>query len=288
MTLSKWQQYEVLIEAPPYMPIGRVSEFRKRALYLLKGKDAGEVRDLSIDIEVMIEEFFASELEAWVQRKIEVGGSVWGYLPDDCQDEQHLRQLARDRPSFVSRQEFDFPHEENTSVVEAIEWSLVDQDQRSGAAKPHEYLAVLALRDLETMVRGYCSSEFQAPNGDDKAIKIRIAANAMMEIVEAVCRAESLMNEAEHGVPYHLKLAESIKAKHLEEDRARRSSMAKRAAEVSHAEHTASRQEALLRWQKEQHLYSSAAAFGRAVFKDYGVQARQIEKWITAYRKAKG
>ncbi|WP_044421412.1 hypothetical protein [Pseudomonas syringae group genomosp. 3] len=194
--MTKQQSYEVLFDDLPYMPLARVDEFRKRALALVGTLSVGRIKAVSLDIDDMIEQYFQVERDRWVQKQVEIGGTIWGHLPDELRDELHLRQLIEAPPSYISIHELDFPCEQNTSALEALEQAIVFTDTESeDSIQPHEYLAVLALRDMENMVRDFHSRTDSSSN-QNAEMYLRFVANSMMDIVETICRGEELRHEA--------------------------------------------------------------------------------------------
>lgn len=122
-------------------------------------------------------------------------------------------------------------------------------------------------------------------------VRVRGMANQLVDIMETVCRAESLSEQKtletrlEARFRNQMDFAVPKKADELAREKV---SLAARKAALSRHEATRSQNaEAVAEWEASGSKYSSLAAFARLRHKAYGVTERTLYGWVRGRRKTK-
>ncbi|WP_425328000.1 hypothetical protein [Pseudomonas nitroreducens] len=278
-----------------YSPIARMRELQLRARKLLKGRTITQLQDASNTIDWLIDEFFYKEKEKWIAHQIEHGGSIFRFLDYEYRTEAGLRDLIDHSFDSEITSELDFPKAENTKDLEALDSSLCEldlDDESFPGANPHEYVAVLALKQIASALNTFSDDDWPpALKGDAPMIQLRGIANDALDIMETVCHAESLQQALRLEEISNKLLLEQlnkvIPAKAEALAKTKMSLAARKAAHISHKGHREGRSAAQADWDENGAAYSSMAAFARHRHKEYGVTDRTLYGWIRDHRKAR-
>lgn len=283
---------------PPYTPIERLRELRCRAKNLLRGRTTEQLKEASKAIDILIEDYFEREKEEWIRDQIDNGGSILRFLDFEDRTESGLRYFISACHDADICAEIDFPQEENTRELDALECSLFGfylDDKSFPDAKAFEYLAVLALKQIARTIDSFSDGRGDdwpvALKADAPMILLRGIANDAIDIMETVCRAESLrdihraekraeqllIDEMSNAIP---KKAEALAKKKV-------SLAARKAAIARHKEHHDGKASALAEWDANGDSYSSLAAFARHRHKAYEVTERTLYEWVRGSCKPK-
>lgn len=292
------EPFDAFVDKLPYLPVKRIKELHRRAKALVKDRTVDQQKSTVETIRWLEREYFYREKEQWIQRQLEVGGSVLRYLHPDDRNEYGLRELEKHRPHEVSSSEFDFSSEENTGALEALEnslelFSLDEMDLPNAVA--YEYVAILAIDLIGQVVRSRADRSIDWPESlreDREMIQLQALANDVVDITEAVCRAEDLRSQ--HQAQRRLKrLLRDSEAKLLpalaEELTKKKISLgATKAAQAKYEkEHGADKAAALIHWDAEGHRYSDKTNFARRHYRKYNITDNTLIKWITAHERLK-
>jgi hypothetical protein len=289
----------------PSLPVGRLQELQARAKRLLRGRTARQFRKATDMTAWLSADYFDTEKELWVQRQLEQGGYVLGYLSHEDRTESGLKELlanARD-PDITC--EFDFPREENTSELEALEGSLKGfnlDDKELPDAEPFEYLAVLALEQIARALEAFTFDDWPAELKEDAPmILLAGLANDAVNITETVCRAEALKArtdlEREHSDRLMCQIVDSaLRVTDAEDDHKKQtdhmvktklSLAAARAANIRHKDTNDKKAAVLIEWDRTNAEYESRADFVRIVSPLRGLKYRTLYGWIAEHEKSK-
>jgi len=284
------KEFDAFTDKAPLVPIDRLRVMQARAKLVLQKRSESEIREAASTIEWLTSEYFYTEKESWITHQVETGGSILRHLRYEDRTEYGLRELVDHNPDIIS-DEFDFPNEENTSPLEALEESLkgVDlDDENFPDAKPHEYFAVLALVLIGQAIMSFQDDEWWPPvlKEDLPMVRLSSIANNAVDIMEVVCRAEQYQDQHEMRKRIEFFLQDNEKRIPEQVDelvRKKVSLAASLAANARHKETSESRSAALLCWDTTGSNFSSRTAFARNKHKDYGVTERTLYGWITAH-----
>lgn len=290
--------FDAFTDKVPPLPIKRLKELQRRAQSLVKGRKIEQQRAAVSTIRSLEQEYFYKEKEQWIQRQLDIGGSILRYLHPEDRTEYGLRDMEKYRPHQISSSEFDFPNETNTSALEALENSLelfVLDEQELPDALAFEYVAILALSLISQAVQSFRdnSTKWSESLHDGRAlIHLEALANSVVDITEVVCRAEELKNH--HYGDRRLKRLLAEKEEKLlpaMAEKMTKQSMSLSAAKAARArhekEHGSNRTEALACWDLDGRNFSSKSAFARIKCRDYSVTERTLLKWITDHENKK-
>jgi hypothetical protein len=282
--LDTSKPFDPFVDRAPSFPIRRITELLRRARHLIKDRPLDQLRSAVDTIAWIEQEFFYRDKEQWIQRQLEIGGHILGYLHPDERNEATLRDLAEYRPHTIGASEFDFASEENTGQLEALEngMELFDLDDMDlpGAA-PYEYVAVLGIVLIGQAIRYYLDDSIDWPGAlqdDQHIIRLESLSNSVVDIVEVVCRAEELKNQHMAARRYSRLLRDSEKI----------SIAATRAAQARHEKaHGADKIRALAHWDAQGDRFSGKTIFARLHCREYNVTEATLIRWITAHEKMK-
>ncbi|WP_085695352.1 MULTISPECIES: hypothetical protein [unclassified Pseudomonas] len=288
------KEFDAFRDTVPLDPIYRLRGMQARAKLVLEKRSELEIRGAASTIEWLTSEYFYEEKESWIAHQIKNNGPILRYLPDEKRTEDGLWELVDRNPEIIS-DEFDFPNEDNTSPLEALEESLkgVDlDDEHFPDAKPYEYIAVLALVLIGQAMLSFQDDEWWPPvlKEDLPMVRLSSIANNAVDIMEVVCRAEQYQDQHEmlKRIEFFLQGNEKSIPEQVDElVRKKVSLAASLAANARHKETSQSKTAALLCWDTTGSNFSSRAAFARNMHKDYGVTDRTLYGWITAHERLK-
>lgn len=288
------KEFDAFKDEVPFEPIWRLRGMQARAKLVLENRSEHEMRVAASTIEWLTEEYFYKEKESWITHQVKTNGSILRHIPLEDRTEYGLRELVDHNPDAIS-DEFDFPNEENTSRLEALEESLkgVDlDDEKFPDAKPYEYFAVLALVLIGEAILSFQDDEWWPPvlKEDLPMVCLSSIANNAIDIMEVVCRAEQRQDEYEmrKRIEFFLHDKERRIPEQIDElVRKRVSLAASLAATARHKETSESRSSALLCWDTTGSNFSSRTAFARNKHREYGVTERTLYGWITAHERSK-
>lgn len=288
------KEFDAFTDEVPFEPIWRLRGMQARAKLVLENRSEHEIRVAASTIEWLTSEYFYKEKESWIAHQIKNDGPILRYLPDEKRTEDGLWELVDHNPDIIS-DEFDFPNEENTSRLEALEESLkgVDlDDENFPDAKPYEYFAVLALVLIGEAILSFQDDEWWPPvlKEDLPMVRLSSIANNAVDIMEVICRAEQRQDEHEmrKRIEFFLHDNERRIPEQVDElVRQRVSLAASLAATARHKETSESRSAALLCWDATGSKFSSRTAFARNKHREYGVTERTLYGWITAHVRSK-
>lgn len=287
------KEFDAFTDEVPFEPIWRLRVMQARAKLVLENRSEHEIRVAASTIEWLTNEYFYKEKESWITLQVKTNGSILRHLPDEDRTEYGLRELVDHNPDIIS-DEFDFPNEENTSRLEALEESLkgVDlDDENFPDAKPYEYFAVLALVLIGEAILSF-QDEWWPPvlKEDLPMVCLSSIANNAVDIMEVVCRAEQRQDEHEMRKRIEFFLHDNEKRIPEQVDdlvRKKVSLAASLAANARHKETSESRSAALLCWDTTGSNFSSRTAFARNKHRDYGVTERTLYGWVTTHLRSK-
>jgi hypothetical protein len=295
--LDTSKPFDPFVDRAPSFPIRRITELLRRARHLIKDRPLDQLRSAVDTIAWIEQEFFYRDKEQWIQRQLEIGGHILGYLHPDERNEATLRDLAEYRPHTIGASEFDFASEENTGQLEALEngMELFDLDDMDlpGAA-PYEYVAVLGIVLIGQAIRYYLDDSIDWPGAlqdDQHIIRLESLSNSVVDIVEVVCRAEELKNQHMAARRYSRLLRDSEKnlpsmAEQITKQKI--SIAATRAAQARHEKaHGADKIRALAHWDAQGDRFSGKTIFARLHCREYNVTEATLIRWITAHEKMK-
>lgn len=288
------KEFDAFTDEVPFEPIWRLRVMQARAKLVLENRSEHEIRGAASTIEWLTSEYFYKEKESWIALQIKNDGPILRYLPDEKRTEDGLWELVDHNPDIIS-DEFDFPNEDNTSPLEALEESLkgVDlDDEHFPDAKPYEYIAVLALVLIGQAMLSFQDDEWWPPvlKEDVPMVRLSSIANSAVDIMEVVCRAEQRQDEHEMRKRIEFFLHDNEKRIPEQVDdlvRKKVSLAASLAANARHKETSQSRSAALLCWDTKGSKFSSRTAFARHKHREYGVTERTLYGWITAHERLK-
>jgi len=297
-------------EVPAY-PIQRLPELQQRAKYLLRDRTVAQLKKAADMVGWLIADYFEEEKEQWITRQLEIGGSVLRFLSYEERTERGLKELIADsyNPEIVS--ELNFPQENNTSELTAIEGSLgafkLDDNELPGA-QPFEYLAVLALEQIASAMDEYQDGRGEdwppAMKADAPRILLKELSNNTINAMETVCRAEELKSRAElEHSHFNARISRAIDSAFAfafvdaEQEHKKKvdilvkeklSLAAARAASARHKENREQKSAALADWDATGHTFSSMRAFARNRYREYGVtDFTTVYNWLRYHQKAK-
>lgn len=288
------KEFDAFTDEAPFDPIYRLPGMQARAKLVLESRSEHEIRVAAATIEWLTYEYFGKEKESWITHQVKTNGSILRHLPDENRTEYGLGTLVDQNPDIIS-DEFDFPNEENTSRLEALEESLKGldlDDENFPDAKPYEYIAVLALALIGEAINSFKDDEWWPParREDLPMVRLDSIANNAVDIMEVVCRAEQRQDEYEMRKRIEIFLRDNgqkIPDQIDELVRKRVSLAASIAANARHKETSESRSAALICWDTTGSNFSSRTAFARNKHKEYGVTERTLYGWITAHARSK-
>ncbi|HCG40977.1 MAG TPA: hypothetical protein DEW09_18290 [Pseudomonas sp.] len=275
----------------------RARELQARARRLVKGRTTEQLEDASRDAAFLTAEYFQIEKDRWIVEQLERGASILRFLTYEERTEGGLRHLIDEHghhPDVAA--ELYFPREENTSELEALEAALDDVELDSEGfpnGTIAEYLAILALNQISLLMNLSGEDDSDAPTiirDDLHEIRLRGMADQLADIMETVCRAESLHEQGElkkrlsEQFRRQMELALPEKADELAKKKV--SLAARKAALSLHEATRAKKAEAVAEWKASGSKYSSMAAFARLRHRAYGVTDRTLGEWIREYRKS--
>ncbi|KOP58689.1 MULTISPECIES: hypothetical protein [Pseudomonas syringae group] len=292
--MSAEKEFDAITDEVPYLEIYRLRGLQARAKLMLDRRSEGEVRVASSTIEWLVNDYFYTQQEAWIQRQIENGGTVLRHLSYEDRTEHGLRELVEERRSEIDPNELDFPSEENTEPLEALEGALEEFDldeQDFPDAKFYEYVAVLALTLITRAVQAYQGEDWPTVLWVGQPMsRMTVLANETVDIMEIVCRAEQLQDSlnVRKRIKSFLRDSEKRIPERVEELVKQKVSLsASLAANARHKETSQSKFKALLCWKSTGSNFSSRAAFARNKYKEYGVTERTLYAWVTAHERLK-
>lgn len=288
------REFDAFTDDVPFEPIYRLRGMQARARLVLENRSKNELRAAASSIEWLITEYFDKEKESWIAHQVKTEGAILRHLNHRDRTEHGLRELVDLNPDVIS-DEFDFPNEENTSPLEALEDSLKGvnlDDEYFPDAKPYEYLAVLALVLIGQAILSFQDDEWWPPvlKEDLPMVRLGSIANNAIDIMEVICRAEQRQDEYEMRKRIEHFLHENdgrIPDQVDELVRKRVSLAASLAANARHRETSESRSAALLCWDNSGAKFSSRTAFARTKHKEYGVTERTLYGWVTEHLRSK-
>lgn len=285
------KKFDVLTDKVPYVRIDRMRYLQTQAKRMVQHRSESEIRSASSTIDWLTSEYFYSEKESWINRQLETGNSILRHLCFEDRTDYGLRELIDNRGE-ISSEEFDFPSEENTRPLEALEDALegFDLDDESFPdAKKYEYIAILALTLIEQAIRSYNYKDLPHFLRDDlPMMRLSALANDAVDIMEVVCRAEQLQidyKSRKEVETYSLESEKRLTERAEELAKKKVSLAASRAANARHKETSQSRAAALECWKITGSKFSSRAAFARNKHKEYGVTERALCAWITTHER---
>ena len=287
-------EFDPFTDEVPFDPIYRLRGMQARAKLVLENRSESEIRVAASTIEWLISEYFYREKEAWIAHQLKTDGSILRHLRLEERTEDGLRELVDHDPDIIS-DEFDFPSEDNTSPLEALEECLkgVDlDDENFPGGKRHEYLAVLVLVLIGQAILRFQDDEWWPPvlKEDLPMVCLSSIANDAVDIMEAICRAEQRQDE--HQMRKRIEFSFHDNERRIPEQvdelvRKRVSLAASLAANARHKETSESRSAALQCWDATGSNFSSRAAFARNKHREYGVTERTLYGWVTAHLRSK-
>lgn len=288
------KEFDAFTDEVPFDPIYRLRGMQARAKLVLENRSEREIRVAASTIEWLTNEYFYKKKESWITHQVKTDGSILRYLSNENRTENGLRELIDHDPDIIS-DEFDFPNEENTSPLEALEECLkgIDlDDENFPDAKPYEYFAVLALVLIGQAILSFQDDEWWPPvlEEDLPMVRLRSIANNAVDIMEVICRAEQRQDEYEmrKRIEFFLHDNEKRIPEQIDElVRKRVSLAASLAANARHKETSESRSAALLCWDATGSKFSSRTAFARSKHREYGVTERTLYGWVTAHVRSK-
>ena len=262
----KFEYLEPTKEQLPIWPHHHANGIAWRARSLIYGRSTDNVKDISTDIEHIIEAFFDYEMHN-AKEEIQNSGKFF-YIETD--DEGHFEGFTD-----KAYEEFNIRDRENTSDIEALQEgfdTFFDQDEVNvPSVKEHEYFAVMALSKLDDYIRDYkfkydFISHKYIPRSKKEPDRLgdSSACTALLEAMEAVSYGERLRATESIKDKYEKKIAElksatvdpdvireQIKAELVEEEKLikREASAAKN--NIRHAENRSIKQMVLDEFDKE-------------------------------------
>ena len=288
------KEFDAITDKVPHVRIDRLSVLQARAKHMLRPRTESQIREASSTIEWLTSEYFYTAKESWIVRQIETGGSILRYLRYEDRTENGLRELVDHHSNEISSDEFDFPTEEDTRPLEALEEAMKGfdlDDQSFPGAKAYEYIAVLALVLIGQAIRSYQNDDWPRFLRDDlPMLRLGTLANDAVDIMEVVCRAEQLQDEFEARKVIETFFHDNEKrlTERAEELAKKKVSLAASlAANARHKETSQSKSAALECWEATGSNFSSRTAFARNKHKDYGVTERALYGWITVHERLK-
>ncbi|HFL7939730.1 TPA: hypothetical protein ACG5DM_002772 [Pseudomonas putida] len=287
------KEFDAFKDNVPNVPIDRLRVMQARARNLIRGRSESQVREACSTIEWLTSEYFYAEKEAWIVRQVQTGGSILRFLRYEDRTEYGLRELI-DHNYDIDSNEFDYPTEENTRPLEALEEAMkgFDLDDKSfPGAQAYEYIAILTLTLIGQAIRSFQYNEWPSFLKDDiPMIRLNTLANDAVDIMEAVCRAEELkdQHEVSKRAMFLLQLNEKELPERVEALAKKRLSLsASLAASARHKETGESKLKALSCWDATGENFSSRAAFARTKHKEYGVTERTLYGWIATHERSR-
>lgn len=287
------KEFDAFTDNVPYVPIDRLRVLQARARNLIRHRSESQIREACSTIEWLTSEYFYAEKESWILHQVQTGGSVLRFLRYEDRTEYGLRELINHNYDIDSN-EFDFPTEENTRPLEALEEAMkgFDLDDKSfPGAQAYEYIAILALVLIGQAVRSYQDKDWPSFLQDDlPMMHLSTLANDAVDIMEAVCRAEQLYEglETRKAIATFFHENEKRLTERAEELAKKKVSLAASlAANARHKETSRNKSAALECWETTGSNFSSRTAFARNKHKDYGVTERALYGWVTAYERLK-
>jgi hypothetical protein len=286
------KEFDAITDKVPFVRIDRLGALQRRAMLMLKNRTEGEIREAASTIEWLTSEYFYTERESWITQQIETGGSILRFLDYEERTAGGLRDLIKHPSSNIDADEFDFPSEENTRPLEALEGGLKGfdlDDQSFPNAKAYEYIAVLALVLISQAIQSFNSDDWPRFLRDDLPLmRLSAIANDSVDIMEVVCRAEQFQDqhEARKRIEFFLQYNEKQIPSQVDELVKKKVSLAASiAANARHKETSQSKIAALLCWETTGANFSSRAAFARNKHKEYGITERTLYGWIAAHER---
>ncbi|SFU11510.1 hypothetical protein [Pseudomonas marincola] len=281
-----------------HYPIRRLSELQSRAKHLLHGRTDKEIENARSTIYWLLEDYFNDEKEYWIRSQLECGGHILGYLHEEERTESALRELITNNTNPDIEGVLDFPQEENTKEVDALEHILMNTDIDDADfpnANAYEYLAVLALDLINRAVEAVSDRDFPDALKDDMPMVLLAGiGNDAVDITEVVCIAESHKARQYAEIKHLAELAAGLVRHEIqlgtEADvlaKKKVSMGARKAAGARHSEANTQKLNAQTEWDSVKGTYSSIAAFARYRHKAYAVTERTLYGWIIAHRKTK-
>lgn len=288
------KEFDAFTDNVPYVPIDRLRVLQARARSMIRSRTESQIREALLTIDWLTNEYFYTEKESWIVRQIENGGSILRFLRYEDRTVSGLRELIDHHTRDISESEFDFPTEEDTRPLEALEEAMKGfnlDDQSFPDAKTYEYLAVLALALIGQAVRSFQNDDWPHFLQDDlPMMRLGTLANDAVDIMEVVCRAEQLQDdfEARKVIETFFHNNEKRLTERAEEMAKKKVSLAASiAANARHKETSQSKTAALECWEATGSNFSSRTAFARNKHKDYGVTERALYGWITVHERQK-
>ncbi len=287
------KEFDAFTDKVPYVRIDRLRVLQARAKHMIRLRPESQIREALSTIDWLTSEYFYAEKESWIIRQLETGGSILRFLRYEDRTEYGLRELI-DHNSDISSDEFDFPTEENTRPLEALEEAMKGfdlDDQSFPDAKAYEYIAILALALIGKAIRSYQNDDWPRFLQDDlPMMRLSTLANDAVDIMEVVCRAEQLQDELEARkvIETFFHNNEKRLTERAEELAKKKVSLAASlAANARHKETSQSKPAALKCWDTTGSNFSSRTAFARNKHKEYGVTERTLYGWITEHERLK-
>jgi len=278
---------------PHSFPLARLRQLQDRARWYVRKRTVEELKEASSDVYLLISEQFEAWKERWIVEHFERGGHLLGYLPYESRTEAGLRKLIHDHGSHPDiAGVLDFPSEANTSDLDALEMAIQDvdlDDEGFPNGTTEEYIAVLALDQIARVVNDYMDDYSDIPSSiraEIRELRKQSAASAVVEIMETVCRAETLwaLKDQEAMLVHRIESALPGKADELAKKKV--SLAARRAASARHKDTNQQRLAALAEWDASGPKYSGMAAFARHRHKAFGVTESTLYRWVRDHRKA--
>lgn len=280
-----WRQFDIFDPkngiVPPY-PFYQLQDIAWRARRLLWKRTSSEITYAAQTIDWMIESFFESERENFIEDQIQNNGWAKSYILQAIESGEHMdRFLKEELPGYAGSDDYlDYSDEDSTSEVEALKGAidLYDiSDKEFKNAEQYEYFAVLALwlvsDSIEWFGRDYGSS------------RLALAAESSIKAMDAVCHAELLQSVDK----YKNRLNETNKEiNKLAEQKAteRRSENARKAAVKRHEETKALKQDALNYYVEHEDEFSSIEdAASKIAGKIVPLKHRTVAGYISEFKK---
>jgi len=226
----QFEKFDPIRGSVPDYPFPALPCIARRARKLLTGRTLSELKSAAGTIDWMIEEYFRSEKESYIQHALEHGAAEFGLLDKDQRTEGGLRYLLDNWPYDESDKPF-IADADNTRDLDALtevigqyvvtlttetgRFTLVDDDDEFSNAHEYEYFAVLALWKVADAVSRLSGSrpDYSSLIPDelrvgaladpatlkmlnDQSIYQTWAANDALEAMEAICYAERLQATA--------------------------------------------------------------------------------------------
>ncbi|MDH0122281.1 hypothetical protein N7325_20945 [Stutzerimonas stutzeri] len=277
---------------PHSFPLARLRELQDRARWYVRKRTVEALKEASSDVYLLISEQFEAWKERWIVDHFEHGGHLLGYLPYESRTEAGLRKLIHDHGSHPDiAGVLDFPSEANTSDLDALQAAIQDvdlDDESFPDGSTEEYIAILALDQIARVVNDYMDDYSDVPSSiraEIRELRKQSAASAVVEIMETVCRAETLwaLKDQEARLVHRIESALPGKADELAKKKV--SLAARRAASAAHKATNALKEKALSEWDETGHTYSGMAAFARHRNKAYEVTERTLYGWVREHRR---